>query len=58
MSHHYEIPQGDCRKCTGYTFPGGYATFCNNSLSSASGHCLGQFDCDKKHRWSGNGSEM
>ena len=77
MPQHHEIPQRDCRKCTGYTFPGGCANFCDifeledddidldpsesrgetvcdNCLSSTTGHCPGQLDCDKWHNWVGS----
>lgn len=79
MSQHYDKPQRDCTKCTGYTFPGGCATFCDifeldsddddfdldpsesrgenicdNCLSSTTGHCPGQLECDKWHSWCGN----
>jgi hypothetical protein len=30
MSQHYEIPQRDCLRCAGYTFPNGCANFCDN----------------------------
>ena len=29
MSRYYETPKRDCNRCSGYTFPGGCANFCD-----------------------------
>lgn len=65
MSQHYEKPQRDCDIFELDTddddfdldpFESRGEIICDNCLSSATGHCPGQLDCDKWHKWVGSGS--